>query len=406
MDKSQLKDVVQLAAWKKVVNGVEERAVFLSSCDLDCLEYLLEPWLAYLKHARGGPLDQHAVIVGNGIQAYVFCEHLRLRYNHRCVLDLWCYRHAQNNGRMKFGDRAYFFALVQKLLWAKEVVDNGVGAFWVDLDVVVKGNLMEYAHRWPDADFIISAEYWDKGTIFEGDALKFTGGAWVQNGGVWLAKASKGGRHMMAYWVAQSMWEAYGRSAGLDDTSMNLDQSILGYLVGSRPDVPLFHVGPNHTVVRTGKMSWDNSIVLYRMSMKVVQSRCWGPCGYESANHPYSWREGEEIPMKSLPGFEKGPDMGNTKRLYCRMAQADLDRMLAIHANCLGGVDNKRSFLSYWWNVTLDNMYPPAPPAPPPSPPQQHQRRRATKGAAQPGGVVGSVRRWLRRRAAEEEHAE
>jgi hypothetical protein len=126
-----------------------------------------------IEQAKGGDFSQHVVIVGNGLDAYVYCDFLRSKHKHRCVLDRFCLPpragvgivdlHAKGSNLstgvswtsdVSYGTGVYWFALVQKVTWASEVVNLEYSVLWSDMDIHYFANPFHYLfeHFPEDAD--------------------------------------------------------------------------------------------------------------------------------------------------------------------------------------------------------------------------------------------------------------
>mmetsp|Transcript_33779 Transcript_33779/g.74836 ORF Transcript_33779/g.74836 Transcript_33779/m.74836 type:complete len:480 (-) Transcript_33779:881-2320(-) len=387
MSVAQLQDALQLAAWKTTVHGVEERAVILTSCDLRCMRHLMGPFLSYLQAARGGPLSQHVVVVANGIPAFIYCDGLRLQYGHHCVMDLFCSKHAQKEGgHMEWTSPAYMYALLQKLTWALAVVELNTAVMWMDMDVVVFGNPLEFAYRQKDADFVQSAEAWEKYMSFKEDAEKWSpGDPWEQNGGLWLARPTPGGLGLMQMWVGKVLKEMIDNNG-----TSGLDQYILNDLIRDQvKEVPRMRRTPSG-YVQDGVHKRPANLSLYRVNPAVWGSFCFGPCNgpswrvAEASGWGHTDLEDERINVMSLPGYAGGPVLEPQPRLMCHMPREEYDYMITIHMNCETCLECKRGEMARYWNVTFGPGPPPLPPQPPsppkpPNEPEQQEKRHRTR---------------------------
>mmetsp|Transcript_18924 Transcript_18924/g.40745 ORF Transcript_18924/g.40745 Transcript_18924/m.40745 type:complete len:477 (+) Transcript_18924:120-1550(+) len=401
MNTTQLSHAIKQAAWRKVINGQEERAIILVSCDLYCMENLLEPYLAYLQHAKGAPANRHAIIVSNGEDAHAFCTVLQAQYSHQCVLDRLCnpYVHMEHGG-IHYRNAAYYLALVQKLIWAVEVLRRGVAVLWLDLDIVVLSNPLEHLYRWPDADFMISPETWHWNRPFAGEVQQWDPSLpWAQNGGLWLARPTPRGRQLMEMWCSQYL--VYGVvEHGIELQDMPLDQDVLDSLVKKQtPSVPRVELTAGGKYSVNGEIEWPAGIRLYRLSMINFQSRCYSPCGMATHNRG-GWHQVRPplpgsssrqraaaaaggrrmkqqldgssssgssshvssssgsaaqglIALSSLPGFGRGPVLPRAPPLTCAMPQEALDQAVTFHMNCLESVYQKRLWMARYWNITV-----------------------------------------------------
>lgn len=118
----QLRDIAQAAAWTAQVHGVQRSVLAITTCDLHCMRKLFVPWMHSIQNSRDGDFSQHVVIISNGLSAFAYCDSLRARYRHYCVLDRMCLppsapdlQHESRANGMRFGRPLYMFALMQKV---------------------------------------------------------------------------------------------------------------------------------------------------------------------------------------------------------------------------------------------------------------------------------------------------
>lgn len=193
MSLSELKDVVHAAAlpppqpWVNKTKGL----VMLTSCNLKCLHKLFPPWIKAVEQAKGGDFSQHVVVVSNDLDAYVYCDWMRNTHKHRCVLDRFflppragvgIVDHRTSNttngvswtSDVTYGTGVYWFALVQKLAWAVEVVNLDYSVLWSDMDIHYFQNPFQYLfEHFPDnGDVAVQTEYWGAGWLFKGEMCR------------------------------------------------------------------------------------------------------------------------------------------------------------------------------------------------------------------------------------------
>lgn len=53
------------ASWTATVKGIPRTAVILTSCNLECLKELFEPFIKSIEGSKDGDFSQHVIVVGN-----------------------------------------------------------------------------------------------------------------------------------------------------------------------------------------------------------------------------------------------------------------------------------------------------------------------------------------------------
>lgn len=182
-------DLSEAIAGSKRVFDESKRtsAVIVTSCDANCMESLLEPWLWGLRSVDA--YDQHAIVVANGLAALKPCQELQTRYGHTCLLDKMCIKdgvevaHAAQAGQFNFKAQGYTMALMQKLVWAQVILQHGVSVLWLDMDVLLLRDPLPMMLSYTGADFMVAGERCEPRYKMDADAeLHQHGKPFHQNG--------------------------------------------------------------------------------------------------------------------------------------------------------------------------------------------------------------------------------
>mmetsp|Transcript_16470 Transcript_16470/g.35606 ORF Transcript_16470/g.35606 Transcript_16470/m.35606 type:complete len:393 (-) Transcript_16470:218-1396(-) len=339
MSLKQLEDVVQLAAFKAIVDGTERSGVILSSCDLHCLEHLFPAFMYALERTKDGDISKHVVVAANGLPGYLVCEAMRDKYKHRCVLDRFCGHKEPNTtaqvwshghaARMGFGSLSYSFALVQKLKWMREILKLNVSAMWLDMDVYVFRNPLPFLWRTPDADLMFSSESCDQGSRFDTDvALQVDGRHWNANCGVWLANPHPTALTFMDFWI-QGFWN----KLYVERRDGEFDQAVLNsFILDKRYSANKYNY-VNNSMVADGMIQRPHDARVYKVTQMVFNNLCSGVCG---CSPNWTWT--------AFTNLADGT-------LVCHTPQSHVDGWITMHFNCLGGVDKKLEFMKQYQKV-------------------------------------------------------
>lgn len=347
MDLEQLKDAVALSALAyKVQGGEERRAVFISSCDTLCIQKLFRLFMFGMEHARSRDLSKHFILVGNGLAAYTTCAQLRSEgFHHRCVLDLFCghlepgratkgFIHA--HGDISFGAIGYSFSLVQKLRWTAEVLRLGVDTFWVDLDVVVLRDPMEFvAQFYGQADHLMNWEHCDQGWRFDGDVYKWKEGdkrTMDFNCGTFFLWANQRAVRHIEFWVEVYRKQLYhGANAQGDST---FDQAVFNGIVSQslyQTEVVVHGEEGQDARLEPGRVvERPKDFKVWPWSHLKFNSYCPGRCGCGP-----EWNNQVDV------GHEHGT-------LKCGYPDEYLLEMYTMHMNCLTPKDQKAAMMLDW----------------------------------------------------------
>ncbi|GAX72695.1 hypothetical protein CEUSTIGMA_g151.t1 [Chlamydomonas eustigma] len=417
MSLSLLREVVNSAVWQRTIETVPRRAVMLSTCDIYCFQNLLEPFLWALEHSRDGDLTRHLVLVGNGVNAFLHCDKQRSIFKHQCVLDSWClppqagFTSASNVSltpdRASFKSPLYFYALVQKMAWATEVVQLGVSVLWVDLDITLFADPMKFLFTTaPDADVVLNSEDWGGEYSFNGDVCKYPDPTDLGrlcspgsvpyrlcchtrfNGGVWLVNPTDNGVTFLKTWYALLFEDSVVKGKMWNKTSI-MDQDILSSMVkaavrstsnqGLGMNATFFKWDPlSQRYLEDGKIIRSRNETFYLISGTRINSLCGGQCGWKwNASFSSHWQQplkawrgdgynfywqGSEVMPRTVANNSWAKAELPEQLLVCVMPKIYADAMIGFHQNCLFEQDAvliKRKNMIAWrhWAVE-DNTVP------------------------------------------------
>lgn len=378
MSKAQMAEAITSAAYE-TRHGP---AVVLTTCNLKCIKYLFKAFIWSVEHATGGDFSSHIIVVANGIEAYLYCDHLRTDHKHHCVLDRLCLGPAvssiNTSNAQQWGSPVFWLMVGQKPAWMEEVLNHNVSVLWTDMDVTYFRNPLTVMYDiLPPFDLAVESGYWNKDHIFPGYACCMSGcpnpipknlvscGTGLVNSGIIFFRPTPVGKILMElylaavvndYIVSGKTWN--GTSKG--DYQLLLEQAIL---VGGSYSAKTFSWDPaNKTYVETGNVTRGHQVAsIWRISSQVIGNRCHGLCGTLGPNMGYSHYY-DVLPLEVKQDAERylGEPLPHdaSEHLVCVMPEKEARRTVAIHNSCCGDYDQKKKLmlelgmLKWSWNET------------------------------------------------------
>lgn len=318
-------------------DGVDDTAVIISTCNIECMQSMLTPWLDSLKHARGLDLSRHAIVVAIGLPAYMYCEAARQNYRHYCVFDKHCVEEDMHRYRSKeeaeqekqkdsaktmgFGSWGWSWASNQRTVWVNHVLARNFSVLHLDMDIHVYQNPFPFFGSLPDGDMLISSEFCINWTYFEGDAhLHRPGEPFEQNTGVYYMRTSTRTIQFTKFWIS------YFHKGFRDGIHGFFDQWALNDIINNNVTEVI------EVVYNNGAQQSENvlrrepdDLKVFRLALHKHPNACNGQCGCLPKNEGH-------IPV--LPG-------NDSVLLLCDIEQSYLDQYITFHAACRSSLSEK-----------------------------------------------------------------
>ena len=376
MSKKQLGEAILSAAY----NTSQGRAVVLTTCNLKCLRFLFKPFIWSAENAKGGDFSSNIIIVANGIDAYVFCDHLRLSHKHHCVLDRLCLgpsvQTINTNTAENWGSPVFWLMVGQKPAWMAEALGHNVSVVWTDLDVTYFRNPLAFIFdTLPEFDLAIESGYWNKDHIFPGYACCSSGcpnpipknfascGTGIVNSGIIIFRPTEVGKILMELYLAAVLEDYIVSGKTWNGTSKGDYQLILekAMMTGNNFIAKTYSWSPeNKTYVVSGSTARGNGVArIWRISNQIIGNRCHGLCGTLGPNIGYNHyfiplnpdvkSKAERYLGEPLPQYAN-------QQLVCVMREKEALRTVAIHNSCCGDYNEKKKLmlelgmLKWTWN--------------------------------------------------------